>query len=284
MAVFDVGCRLGYQVTKRTTFVFNIEAAQLDRQRVLSENLTITPNIGIDTYRMPESANRYVRLTCEPGALQLAYQARVELDPHTHNPADVAEVPPGRLPLDTLTHLYPSRYCQADKLQRFALKIFGAFERGHQRVTAICNWIHDNVDYMSGSTDAMTSAFDTVLQRAGVCRDFAHLAIALCRALGIPARYVSAFANHLSPPDFHAILEAYLIGPEGGAWYLFDPTRRAATDGIVRIGIGRDAGEIAFATIFGEVKPGIPEVWIREDGAAPGVPLLTTQAVTIATF
>jgi hypothetical protein len=121
MAVFDVGCRLGYQVTKRTTFVFNIEAAQLDRQRVLSENLTITPNIGIDTYRMPESANRYVRLTCEPGALQLAYQARVELDPHTHNPADVAEVPPDRLPLDTLTHLYPSRYCQADKLQRFAL-------------------------------------------------------------------------------------------------------------------------------------------------------------------
>ena len=252
---------------------------------MLSETLTLTPNLPIDRYLMPESANRYFRVVSNPGALHIAYQARVKLEPHIHQPADVVELPPNQLPLETLTHLYPSRFCQADKLARFAEKSFGQWERGHQRVTAICNWIHDNVDYMSGSTDAMTSAFDTVSERAGVCRDFAHLGIALCRALGIPARYVSAFANHLSPPDFHAVLEAYLLGPNGPAWYLFDPTRRSATDGIVRIGIGRDAGEIAFATIFGDIKPATPEVWIKPEGdPTQGVPLLTTLAVTVATF
>ena len=138
------------------------------------------------------------------------------------------------------------------------------------RLNAICNWIHDNVDYVGGISDEMTSAFDTATQRAGVCRDFAHLAIAMCRALGIPARYVSAYAHRLDPPDFHAVIEAYLQGPSGMGWYLFDPTRKAAPDGLVRIGIGRDAAEVAFATPFGTVDYDKPEVWIRAKDAAPG--------------
>ncbi len=94
-----------------------------------------------------------------------------------------------------------------------------------------------------------------------MCRDFAHLAIALCRAVGIPARYISAYAWQLLPPDFHAVFEAYLHGPAGGAWYLFDPTRMAALDGLVRIGAGRDAADVAFCSIFGDA----------ESAAAPGL-------------
>ena len=162
-------------------------------------------------------------------------------------------------------------------MERFARRTFGDLPGGYQRVNAICNWIRDHVDYISGSSDALTSAFDTVTERAGVCRDFAHLAIALCRALGIPARYVSAYAWRLSPPDFHAVIEAYLQGPTGPGWYLFDPTRMSAPDGLVRIGIGRDAAEVAFCTVYGQMEAEKPEVWITSD--RDPAEALTTSAV-----
>ncbi len=127
---------------------------------------------------------------------------------------------------------------------------FGDLKPGYSRVTAVCNWIHDNVTYLSLSTDPNTSAYDTATQRVGVCRDFAHLGIAFCRALNIPARFVSAYAYGLQPPDFHACFEAYL----GDRWYLFDPTRLAPQTGIVRIGTGRDAADVSFATFFGGVQ------------------------------
>ena len=112
-----------------------------------------------------------------------------------------------------------------------------------------------------------------------MCRDFAHLAIALCRALSIPARYVSAYAWRLHPPDFHAVFEAWLEGPRGGAWYLFDPTRKSAVDGVVRIGVGRDAGEVAFCSIFGVVDGEVPRVWI---GGPEGVGEVTTAATSVS--
>jgi transglutaminase-like putative cysteine protease len=114
-----------------------------------------------------------------------------------------------------------------------------------------------------------------VTQRIGVCRDFAHLGMALCRALGIPARYVSAYAWRLDPPDFHAVFEAFLNGPSGAGWYLFDPTRMSSPDGLVRIGIGRDAAEVAFCTSYEEVESDAPQVWISGDATGP----ITTSAV-----
>ena len=127
----------------------------------------------------------------------------------------------------------------------------------------------------------LTSAFDTVTQRVGVCRDFAHLGMALCRALGIPARYVSAYAWRLDPPDFHAVFEAFLNGPSGAGWYLFDPTRMSSPDALVRIGIGRDAAEVAFCTAYEEVESDAPQVWISGDGNATGP--ITTSAVRTET-
>jgi transglutaminase-like putative cysteine protease len=273
---FSVQAKLGYRVRQATPFVFNVQAQRFPGQTITSETLRIEPELPTEDWTMPESGNRYFRIIAPPGGFKIIYQATARLSHPTENPATVSEVPPGELPLSVLTHLYPSRYCQSDRLDRFAHRTFGNTPPGYQRVAEICNWIHDNVDYVSGASDALTSAYDTVSQRAGVCRDFAHLGIALCRALGVPARYVSAYAWRLEPPDFHGVFEAFLRGPAGFGWYMFDPTRMADPKGIVRIGIGRDAAEVAFCTQFGEMEFDNPEVSIVGPSDAPAA---TTQAV-----
>jgi transglutaminase-like putative cysteine protease len=265
---FSIGCQLSYRAKSRIPFVFNVEAASHPGQALHGERLTWHPDLPADRWTMPESGNRYLRIVVPEGPFALTYRANVTLTPTLEDPEGVSEVAAEDLPLSVLTHLWPSRYCQADKLSRLAQRTFGGAAPGYARVNAVCNWIHDYVDYQGGVSDGMTSAVDTAIERAGVCRDFAHLAIALCRALGIPARYVSAYAYKLDPPDFHAVVEAYLQGPSGPGWYVFDPTRKAAPDGLVRIGIGRDAAEVAFATPFGEIEYDKPEVCI-DTVAAP---------------
>jgi len=266
---FSVHAALTYRVKRDTPFVFNIQAQRFAGQTIESESLSISPMLSTEDWTMPESANRYFRLIAPPGEFKLEYRAAVRLGHPTEDPAAVMEVPPGELPLNVLTHLYPSRYCQSDQLNRFAQRTFAHLPPGYQRIVDVCNWIHDNVDYVSGSSDELTSAYDIVSQRAGVCRDFAHLGIAFCRALGVPARYVSAYAWRLEPPDFHGVFEAFLRGPSGPGWYIFDPTRMADPAGIVRIGIGRDAAEVAFCTQFGEMEFDKPEVRITGPADAP---------------
>ena len=254
---FSIGCEIGYEVAETATLIFNIEAMRGGRQRVLNEQLTITPKIPADEKTSEESGNRYLRLTAPKGLVQLRYAAEIELDPLHQAPARLDEVPIATLPLDTLPFLNPSRYCPSDQLARFASRQFGNVAPGFGRVVEICNWINSEVDYLSGTSDTTTTAADTFSLRAGVCRDFAHLGITFCRALGIPARFVSCYAWQLEPQDFHAVFEAYL----GDRWYLFDPTRMAALDGMVRIGCGRDAADTAFATIYGQVVPQPIKVW-----------------------
>ena len=159
-------------------------------------------------------------------------------------------------------------------LVRLAQHEFGKLQRGFSRVTAICNWIHDNVEYLRGSTNPLTSAYDTATERAGVCRDFAHLAIAFCRAVSIPARFVAGYAYALQPPDFHAYFEAYL----DGGWYIFDPTRLAPQTGLIRIGTGRDAADTSFATIFGPAK--FSSIKVTMDLVQGPAPSYTTDAIS----
>ena len=276
---FIVGCKLGYKVEDAASFVLNIQPAELPRQKLLRESLVVTPDVPLETYLMPESGNRYVRFQAKAGdEVLIDYEAEVELDPRRDDPATIAEIPGPELPFPTLPHLYPSRYCQSDRLPRAVHSDFGHLPPGHGRVTAICNWIHDQIEYRRGTSDEHTSAADTLIDRAGVCRDFAHLGIALCRAMGIPARFVSCYAWQLDPPDFHAVFEAYL----GGRWYLFDATRQAALDGLVRIGVGRDASEVAFTTINGEVEPTVMEVRIAPATPPAGAYEPTTQAIGTA--
>ena len=156
MAEFEVGCSLDYWVHRPATLVFNIQAAQFARQAVLDEALTFTPASAIECATMP-GGNRFVRAQAERGWLRAEYRATVRLDPLVTNPAGVHEVPVERLPLEVLTYLNPSRYCQSDRLEVFAQRVFGWRAPGHHRVGAICNWICDSVEYSSGSSTAMTS-------------------------------------------------------------------------------------------------------------------------------
>jgi transglutaminase-like putative cysteine protease len=263
---FRLSCRLGYRTTSETAFIFNVEAQQTAGQVIEEERLEIAPTLGQEQWQMPETGNRYLRVTAPPGELVVKYEAVVNLSPSLEDPDAVTELNPSNLPLNVFPYLNPSRYCQSDKLDRFARSTFGALQPGYTRVNGICNWIYDYVSYEGGVSDAMTSAFDTVTQRAGVCRDFAHLGIALCRTMNIPARYVSAYAFRLNPPDFHAVFEAFLRGPDGPGWYVFDPTRMSDPAGLVRIGIGRDAADVAFGSAFGAVSYDIPQVLIQADG------------------
>jgi len=274
---FSLGCELTYDVADNATMIFNVEAMRNPQQAVLTETLTVTPPLNGDGTVEPGSGNRYRRFSLKPGTYTLRYEATVDLKPEIVDPSVVDEVPVSVLPLEVLPYLNPSRYCPSDEFARFANREFGHEEHGHSRVTAICNWIFDHVDYLAQSSDSRTSATDTFAQRAGVCRDFAHLGITFCRALGIPARFISCYAWGLQPPDFHAVFEAFV----GGRWYLFDATRKAALDGLVRIGSGRDAADTAFSTIYGEVTPGAMAVWIeRLDAPADGP--WTVDAVSVS--
>lgn len=276
---FFLGCELGYEVTAPSTLLLNIQPAHLDQQKLLREALHLTPEVPVASYVMPESGNRYLRFEAPAGRLDVRYEAEVELTPQREEPGRIPEAPPGKLPFEVLPHLYPSRYCQADRLPRAAAADFGQLDPGHLRVTGICNWIYEQIEYQRGTSDVHTSACDTLVDRAGVCRDFAHLGIALCRALGIPARYASAYAWRLDPPDFHGVFEAWL----GDRWWWFDPTRQAALDGLVRIGVGRDASEVSFATIYGSAEPTGMQVRIeREDDPGtdyqPTIDAISTSA------
>jgi transglutaminase-like putative cysteine protease len=244
---FDIDCTLSYQVSGPTDFLFQIHALNGMDQQVLDESLLITPALSQHIYADPGVGHRSLRLHADDGPVELRYRARVRRTP---GPVDLAapEMPIAELPDELLHNLSPTRYCESDHLSRAAQKIFGALPRGYARVQAIVDWVHANIDYQVGTSQPTTTARDVFLQRVGVCRDFAHLGVTFCRALNIPARLVVGYARFDEPPpDFHAMFEAYL----GGRWVLFDPTKMSPVDELIRIAVGRDAKDVAFATIFG---------------------------------
>lgn len=248
-------------------FIFNVQATRTPHQRVVSEELTISPDVKPHTYIEPTTQARYLRLRADEGPLHVCCETVVDLAHHRAKPASLAEVWISELPAQVLPYLYPSRYCESDRLHRFAFAEFGALWQGYSRVQAIRDWVLAHVAFLSNSSDGNTSACDTLVTKQGVCRDFAHLMIALCRAVNIPARFATGIdygANpNLGPPDFHAYVEVYV----GHRWYLFDPSGTAIPMGFIRLATGRDAADAAFASIFGSVQWKTPLVEIE---AIPG--------------
>lgn len=245
---FKVSCRIRYQVRPPVTLLFNIRPRNSRGQKVLSEQLAFTPALASELVISEPEGNRFDRVHVPSSTeLTLAYQAEVETRHRSLNSDDLRKVPAAQLAAAQLPYLFPSRYCQSDRLARFAWQKFGNIPGAYDQVLKITEWIHDNVEYLPGATSSSTSAYDTPTECAGVCRDFAHLGIALCRALTIPARYFTGYAYQLNPPDFHACFEAYI----GDCWVLFDATRLASPNGLVRIGSGRDAADVSVCTVFG---------------------------------
>ena len=258
---------LEYEVTHPAHFLFNIEAAFHDGHHILEERLSITPSVKVRTFRDERNGNRFVRLDAPKGVLSVSYHAKIEIAP-VAVPLHLDETPVSSVPDDVLHYLMPSRYCESDVLSRAAQQLFGHLPKGLSRVKAIESWLHEFIHYLPGFSNSTTTAQEVFVQRAGVCRDFAHLGITMCRALNIPARLVVGYVNFDEPPqDFHAVFEAWLGGgPEGayGRWVLFDGTRMAPIDRLVRIGTGRDAKDVAFATIFGGVQMLRKELTVHE--------------------
>jgi len=263
--------QLDYQVQwPGADFIVNLQAAHTRHQQVVSETMVVSQPVQALAHTDPVTRTRLLRLKALAGPLQLRCDTTVDLVHHRQAPQQIAEVPIAALPAQVLPYLYPSRYCESDRLHALAVQQFGALTQGYGRVLAIRDWVRQRMVFKSNTSSGTTTACDTLVAGQGVCRDFAHLMIALCRAVNIPARFATGFDYGadpaLGPPDFHAYVEAYL----GGRWYLFDPSGTAIPMGLLRLATGRDAADAAFATIFGAVQSHPPVVNIEAVTTASG--------------
>jgi transglutaminase-like putative cysteine protease len=269
MIRFDLSITLDYNVIAQSDYVFVIQPTSTPYQRVTWEQLVTRPQLAIEEEvhgNAGSPPNRHLRLVVPPGQFQLRYDAIVDLVHHFALPSDLREVPIAELPAAVLQYIYPSRYCQSDQLLETARREFGTMAPGYDRVEAIRRWVQERTRFQIGSSHSGTSALETFQCATGVCRDFAHLMIAMCRALNIPARLATGIDYGadpaLGPPDFHCYVEAYL----GDRWFLFDPSGISPRMGLIRIGTGRDASDVSFATIFGTVQWTMPRITIRAEG------------------
>ena len=258
-----VGCHLAYEASAPTPIVFLLRPRLDESHLVLSESRSFEPGLVChdfsDTY-----GNLVCRSTLEPGRNDIRLDALVGVSslPEAQGRDTVAR-PVSELPSDVLRYTLPSRYCDSDKLFNFAWEHFGHFAQGYERVQAICDWVHQNIEYRYGSGRPDLSASDIIERRYGVCRDFAHAVIALCRTFNLPARYVTGHLPEIGsivssrPEDFHAYTEVFL----GNEWYPFDARFNTPRIGRIKLAHGLDAVDGAFATIYGEAALLYFEVW-----------------------
>lgn len=275
---------LEYEVLAPTDFIFNVHAACTPQQRVLDELVTLSPDAPFSVESEPASGNRLLRTRAEPGRFNVRYEGRVEVVHFMTDPARVVGEPIGNLPASVLRYLWPSRYCQTDHVQAMAWREFGHLPAGFAQAQAVTQWVRERIRFQVGSSGTSTSALETLKQGAGVCRDFAHLTIALLRALNYPTRFVTGVDYGadpgLGPPDFHSYAEAFIAD----RWWLFDATGISPLTGLIRIGTGRDAADVAFATMFGSIRSGMPLVsFVAEEDPAAGVTLPWHPELAVST-
>lgn len=244
----QIDVQLDYRFDAPCDVLLQIEAAAMVQQMVTDARL------DIDTYahlaRVPAQDHIGERIWLRVEKRMLAhYRARVTIDRSAADIAGLDGVPPHLLPGEAVPYLMPSRYCPSNRFADLVATEFGELTGG-ARIAAMRDWIAGHLTYEAGASNAETTAVDTFLDRKGICRDYAHLMIALARAADIPARIASVYAPGVTPPDFHAVAEVFL----GGAWHLVDATGMATACDMAIIGIGRDAGDVAFLTAFGPLE------------------------------
>lgn len=242
-------CQIAFKAEAPTPAIFMLRPRSGDGQWVMREEYLLEPEIPVVEYT-DSYGNLCQRLVVPAGEFKIYTSATVEA-------ADEIDVAPGapyvsaeQLPESVIQFLLPSRYCQSDLIGDRALKIANDTAPGYDQVEAIRRWIHDHIEYRYGTSDASTSAIDTIEQEVGVCRDFTHLGISLCRSLNIPARMVVGYLYQLDPMDLHAWFEAYV----GDRWYTFDATQDKPRGNRIAIAYGRDAADVALSTQFGPMQ------------------------------
>lgn len=245
----QVGCRIGLRALWPTPAVLMLSPQSGLGQVVVSERLDVDPRAELVGYG-DVYGNRCHRVVLPIGPSMVTAAAAVDAPDAIDVDWSAPLTPFEDLPDWVIQFVLPSRYCQSDVLRSQALAVVGTQLPGYPQVEAIRAWIAASIRYEFGTSDSATSALDTLASRAGVCRDFAHLGIALCRAIEIPARMVVGYLHELRPMDQHAWWEAYV----GGRWFTFDATQPQPRGNRVAVAYGRDAADVAFVTQFGPVE------------------------------
>ncbi|HEY0945298.1 MAG TPA: transglutaminase family protein [Opitutaceae bacterium] len=274
-----VGCSLVYETSQCVPLLLNVRPRLDPRQTLREEKLVLGEDLPSEEFE-DSHGNIVLRLMLLPGRSEIRHDALVGV-PSVPDNDELPPEPPvslSQLPQALLRYTLPSRYCDSDKLIGFAWEKFGACEPGLPRVQAVCDWLHQNIEYRFGSGRFDLSAWDVLGRGYGVCRDFAHLTVSLCRALNLPARYVTghlpdiAYEDPGSPMDFHAYSEVYV----GGNWFTYDARYNVPRIGRVKVSCGLDAVDGAFATIYGPASLTYFEVWayqVRAGEVSVGDPI-----------
>ncbi len=244
--ILDATCQLDYQTMEEVPAIFMLRPRSGWAQWIMREEFKIWPQVPVveftDVY-----GNLCQRIVMPQGDFHLSVQYRVQVEDRVDEDPLAPLMLVQNLPPDILHYLLPSRYCQSDELSAQATTIIGSLPPNYQCVATIRSWIHQNIRYEFGSSNSFTTALETLNTRRGVCRDFAHLGIALCRAINVPARMVVGFLHQLNPMDLHAWFEAFI----GGRWFTFDAMESMTRGNRIVVAYGRDAADVALATMFG---------------------------------
>ncbi|HEX2813072.1 MAG TPA: transglutaminase family protein [Sphingopyxis sp.] len=248
----EISASLNYRLSEPVDLMLQIEAANGGGQHVESASLDLgAPEV---VARVPGGVPGGDGI-CEPiwlrasGSLRAVYRASVAIERPTVDLCALSEAPLHRLPAAAVPYLNESRYCPSNKFHAFVERRFGELAAG-AKIAAMRDWIESRFTYVAGTSDAETGALDSFVERRGVCRDYAHVMIALARSAHIPARMASVYAPGVQPMDFHAVAEVYL----GGDWHMVDATGMSRPTECARICVGRDAADIAFLTAYREIE------------------------------
>lgn len=239
---------LSYSVNEPCDLLMQINVAHAENQFVSSERLLVTPELLLNYVDAEEGVGSRIVFHAED-RFEFTYEADVQVNRSPFDIRSAEQTPVASLPSDVVKYLMPSRYCDPDFFEEIVPAQFGDLSGG-LLISAVSDWISANFEYVPGASNTDTTAADSFKSRQGVCRDYAHVLIAMARSAAIPARMVSAYAPRVVPQDFHAVVEVYLADK----WHLIDPTQMAKSDEIVIIGVGRDAADVSFLTSFGTVE------------------------------
>ena len=251
------GCELTVDAAEDCPTVAMLRPRSGQAQWLSSETYLFEPWVRTTEY-VDGFGNLCQRMLIPKGTMHIRVEAIVETEDLIAIEPGLPQTPVAALPDDTMQFLLPSRYCPSDTLEAQAAEIVAGHLPGYAQVEAIRAWIERHIEYRYGSSNASTDATETLTNRAGVCRDYAHVGISLCRSLKIPARMVVGYLHRLDPMDLHAWFEAFV----GGRWYTFDATQSEPRGGRVVLAYGRDAADVAFLSNYGPLQTREMRVWV----------------------
>ena len=242
----DASCEITFLTNEFVPAILMLRPRSGWGQWIAREEYAIIPRVPVIEFT-DIFGNLCQRVVIPPGETKLRASCTADTPDEVDRDVNASYVLPHYLPENVLHFLYPSRYCPSDQLSALAGEIVADTPLGYSQVEAIRGWLFNHIEYCYGTTTQSTTALETANTRIGVCRDFAHLGISLCRSLNIPARMVVGYSYQLVVQDIHAWFEAYI----GGRWFVFDGTSERTTGNRIAMAYGRDATDVAFVTQFG---------------------------------